>query len=123
MKNVPWALIAKIAIALLAILAAGLFLPRTESVQSTGYTRSDQKIVIIPTSGIPLAFLEELRGRLERQHGVGVLVATEMGMLPDGELATGQYSAHSLAGRGLEVLKSLRRDGAYCIVLTNRDIN
>lgn len=83
-----------------------------------------QKIVIVPTAGVPLAFLWSLEETLEAQHETDVLVTTALGkggemLLPGGDQLTASY----LASVGKEIAERIGREDAFVILLTNEDIN
>ncbi|MEZ5528433.1 MAG: hypothetical protein R3E57_00585 [Porticoccaceae bacterium] len=98
--------------------------PESAPIGNQAHTISNQKIVIIPMSGIPTSFLLALRKTLESQHDTGVLVATALGkgdemLIPGSD----QYNTDYLALVGKEIGQSLDRPNAFFIVLTNEDIN
>jgi predicted Zn-dependent protease len=116
--------LARILIIALTLYLAWLYLPGKSDLGNVSHTTQNQKIAIIPTGNIPLRFLQNLESRLEEQHGVDVLVTTEMG-LSEGWIfpEQNQYNANYLAAYGKQILDSLRREGMYGIVLTNEDMN
>lgn len=72
--------LARILIIALTLYLAWLYLPGKSDLGNVAHTTQNQKIAIIPTGKIPLRFLQNLESRLEEQHGVDVLVTTEMGL-------------------------------------------
>lgn len=109
---------------IIALILAYVFLPRSADLGNPEHDIGGQKIVIIPSGEIPMPFLNHLEKNLEAMHGTDVLISTSMGLDKNWILeGTGQYHAGYLSKFGDQVFKTLRRDGAYCIVLTNEDIN
>lgn len=114
----------RVLLVLVTLLLAWVFWPRGSELGNRSYDTSNQRVVIIPSGSIPAGFLRNLERALEEQHGFNVLISPEMGLdrkwlLPQ----TQQYSAPILAQQGLSLLHNMGRDGAFCIVLTNEDIN
>jgi len=84
----------------------------------------EQKIVIIPMTGMPMLFLQSLEKTLEQQHQADILVTTAMGKGEEMLLKNSdQYDATYLANLGLDIGKRIKRKNAFIIVLTNEDIN
>jgi|GEM_PF-1924978 len=114
----------RLGIALLTIVVIRALLPKKTVLGSAPTNTAPTKLVIIPTEGIPAVFLQDLKSILEKQHKLRILVSTEMGVPSEGRIAdSNQYNSHILASAGSSVLNSLKRDGAYGLVLTNEDIN
>jgi len=101
-----------------------ILFPASAPIGNQTHTISNQKIVIMPVSGVPTTFLTALKKTLESQHNTGVLVTTAIGK-GDEMLIPGkdQYNAGYLASLGMQIGKSLGRPDAFFIVLTNEDIN
>jgi predicted Zn-dependent protease len=114
----------KIWLFVVAIALAYLFLPRGTDLGNSGHDIGGQKIVIIPSGEIPIPFLKHLEENLEKMHGTDVLITTNMGLDENWIIQeTDQYNAGYLSKRGEEIFKALGRQDAYCIILTNKDIN
>lgn len=98
--------------------------PETTEIGNQSHTTQDQKLIIMPMSGVPPVFLTALEKQLESQHKVDVLVTTVMGK-GDEMLIPGrdQFNSSYLASVGMRVGDGLDRQGAFYIVLTNEDIN
>lgn len=109
---------------IIALILAYVFLPRSADLGNLRHDIGGQKIVIIPSGEIPMPFLKHLEKNLEAMHGTDVLISTSMGLDQNWVIEeTGQYHAGYLSKFGDQVFKTLRREDAYCIVLTNEDIN
>jgi predicted Zn-dependent protease len=111
-------------IVVVTLLVAWVFWPRGTKLGNESYNTSNQRVVIIPSGSIPLGFLRNLERALEEQHGFNVLISPEMGLdakwrIPE----TQQYNASLLAQQGLTLLRNMDRANAFCIILTNEDIN
>jgi len=116
-------LLAKVSIPIIIIVAAYIFLPRPSQLENRDHDISNQRVVIIPTPGIPPRFKQVLEADLEKAHNFDFLVTTEMGIDEMWRLETNQINCHSLAAHGSKVFRSLNRPNSYCIILTNEDIN
>jgi hypothetical protein len=124
MKTLPPTLIIKLLVFLLTLLLAWLLVPSRTKLGSPADAATEQKIVIIPSAGIPLSFLHHIETRLEEMHRVNVLVTTSMGIDPDWVISDSkQVNSNYVAHRGREIFQTLGRNSAYCIVLINEDMN
>lgn len=114
----------KIFLLILTILVIRACLPVKSHLGNTEHTISEQKIVIVPMTGIPMLFLQKLEETLEQQHQTDVLVTTAMGKGVEMLLKNSdQYDATYLANLGLDIGGRIKRKNAFIIVLTNEDIN
>jgi len=114
----------QLALAIITLIIIRAVIPKRTVLESPQNLTENPKLVIIPTEGIPYVFLQDLKTTLQNQHKFRILVSTEMGIPQNGRMVnSSQYNAHTLASMGSEVLKSLGRDGAYGLILTNEDIN
>jgi hypothetical protein len=109
---------------LLTLLLAWLLIPAKTRLGEPPQPLGRQKIVILPSEGIPLSFLHYLEKRLEEMHQIDVLVSTTMGLDPQGIIQDSkQINSDYVAHRGLEIFRTRGRPDAYCIVLINEDMN
>jgi hypothetical protein len=116
--------LARILIIALTLYLAWLYLPGKSDLGNVAHTTQNQKIAIIPSGEIPLRFLKSLERRLEAQHGVDVLVTTEMGLSENWIIPElNQYNANYLAAYGKQILDGLGREGMYGIVLRDYTLN
>ena len=124
MKKLPPAHIIKLVVVLLTLLLAWLLIPAKTKLGEPPQTLGKQRVIIIPSEGIPLHFLQHLEARLEELHQVNVLVSTTMGMDPHWMIQDAkQINSDLVAHRGLEIFRTLGRTDAYCIILINQDMN
>jgi hypothetical protein len=114
----------QVTFALITLVIIRAVIPKKTVLENPRGLNEKPKLVIIPTEGIPSIFLQDLKATLQEQHKFRILVSTEMGVPSSGRMKdSNQYNAHALASLGSEVLKSLGREGAYGLILTNEDIN
>ena len=106
------------------LLLSWAFWPRGVELGNSSFDPGLQRVVIIPSGAIPYGFLRNLERVLEEQHKFDVLISPEMGLDENWRISqTSQYNAPHLAQRGMELLHQMGRPHAFCIVLTNEDIN
>jgi len=106
------------------ILVIRACLPEKSHLGNIEHKTSGQQIVIVPMTGIPMLFLQNLEEAIELQHQTDVLVTTAMGKGVEMLLKNSdQYDASYLANLGLDIGGRIKRKNAYIIVLTNEDIN
>lgn len=82
------------------------------------------QLIIVPTDGPPASFTHALQTRLETQHKFGVTTTAPMLFPLGAEIGTsGQVSAAKIGDAGWHMCRKTAPSNAYCVVLTNRDIN
>lgn len=117
-------IIVSVVIMVITYILIKFLFPEITEIGNQSHTTQDQKLIIMPMSGVPPVFLTALEKQLELQHKVDVLVTTVMGkgdeMLIPGK---NQFNSSYLASVGVKVGDGLDRPGAFYIVLTNEDIN
>jgi len=115
--------VVNIAILILTLIAIRACLPQKVNLGNTNHHSAGQKIVIIPTEGIPTLFLHEVERRLEEAHKTDVLITTAMGVGDEMLMPNNQYNANLLATTGDNIAARIGRKKSFIIVLTNEDIN
>jgi predicted Zn-dependent protease len=114
----------QLAIAVLTFVIIRATIPKKTVLENPPDFGKNPTLVIIPTEGIPLLFLQDLKTTLQNQHKFRILISSEMGVPATARMENSkQYNSHVLASMGAAVLKALDRGDAYGMVLTNKDVN